>query len=279
MNLVEIKNDQPVTTSLQVAENFEKRHTHVLEAIEKKLHSAENSAQYKNMFLEGSYKDSSGKENKLYYMNKNGWTFIVMGFNGKKADRFKLQYIEQFDRMEEYIKSNVSIDSTLSIESETKRMNAEARLKNANSRLAKTFVELSKDATTEVNKALLQSKAVEVLTGEKLLEMPTLKEKLFDCDRIAERLGVLSKSGKSHGTAVSQIIQKHISVGESEFEIVPESVNGWSGSVVKYSESVIGKVENWLKDNNFPTIISGSKKNYHVVYRDLSLANLVSLHN
>lgn len=103
-SLVIMKNQQAVTTSLQVAEGFAKRHTHVIEAIEKKISSAENSAQYKNMFAEGFYQDSSGKSNKLYYMTKDGFTFIAMGFTGAKADKFKLLYIEQFNQMEQHIK-------------------------------------------------------------------------------------------------------------------------------------------------------------------------------
>lgn len=52
-NLVIMKNQQAVTTSLQVAEVFEKQHKHVIEAIEAKIQSAENSAYYQNMFAEG----------------------------------------------------------------------------------------------------------------------------------------------------------------------------------------------------------------------------------
>lgn len=102
--LVVIENEQVVTTSLRVAEVFEKQHKHVIEAIELKIQSAENSAHYKKMFAEGSYKDSRGRNQKLYYLNKDGWTFIAFGFTGRKADEFKLKYIEAFNRMEEQIK-------------------------------------------------------------------------------------------------------------------------------------------------------------------------------
>lgn len=112
-DLVIMKDQQAVTTSLQVAEGFGKRHTHVIEAIENKIHSAENSAQYENMFAEGSYQDRSGKSNKMYYMNRDGFTFIAFGFTGAKADEFKLQYIQAFNEMESYIKeTQVKIPQT-----------------------------------------------------------------------------------------------------------------------------------------------------------------------
>lgn len=104
--LVIMKDQQAVTTSLQVAEVFGKNHYHVLEAIDNKIHSNENSGQYNSMFVEGEYKDKSGKRNKMYYMNHDGFTFIAFGFTGKKADEFKLKYIDAFNKMEETIKEH-----------------------------------------------------------------------------------------------------------------------------------------------------------------------------
>lgn len=106
-DLVIMKDKQAVTSSLQVAEVFDKQHKHVMEAIKNKLNSAENSAQYNSMFAEGVYKDKSGKSNPMYYMNRDGFSFIVMGFTGHKADNFKLRYIKAFNEMEDQVKFQV----------------------------------------------------------------------------------------------------------------------------------------------------------------------------
>ena len=106
-DLVIMKNKQAVTSSLQVAEVFDKQHKNVVQAIENKLDSAENSAQYDSMFSKGFYKDRSGKSNPMYYMNRDGFSFIAFGFTGKKADTFKLKYIEAFNSMEEQVKFQV----------------------------------------------------------------------------------------------------------------------------------------------------------------------------
>lgn len=50
-DLVIMHDQQAVTTSLVLAEAFEKQHKHVIEAIEKKISTAENSALLKNMFI------------------------------------------------------------------------------------------------------------------------------------------------------------------------------------------------------------------------------------
>ena len=105
--LVIMHDQQAVTTSLILAEAFEKQHKHVIEAIEKKISTAENSALLKNMFVEDSYIASNGKQNKMYYLNRDGFTFIAMGFTGKKADEFKLKYIEAFNKMEQIVKQEL----------------------------------------------------------------------------------------------------------------------------------------------------------------------------
>lgn len=102
-NIVFLKNENAMTDSLVVAESFGKQHRHVLEKIEKIIadDSAENSAQ---CFIKTKYKDSSGKWNPKYLMNRDGFTFLVMGFTGKKANEWKWRYISAFNSMESFIK-------------------------------------------------------------------------------------------------------------------------------------------------------------------------------
>lgn len=149
----------------------------------------------------------------------------------------------------------------------TKRMNAEARLKNANARQAKLLAELSRDTKSDVNKILLQDKAVEVMTGQKLLDMPPLGSKFYSASEIAKRFGVYSKTDKVHETAVSQLIKTYIDVSESEVKEFPGAKENWSGSVTKYAETVLDKVEEWLQDNGYPTVIQTTDKNYYVNYK------------
>lgn len=98
MDLVVIQNRQAVTTSLQVAESFEKRHDNVMADI--KNLTTENSG-VKNFFHEGTYTNGRGREYPMYYMNRDGFTLLAMGFTGSKALEFKLKYIEAFNQMEQ----------------------------------------------------------------------------------------------------------------------------------------------------------------------------------
>ncbi|HHX0219674.1 TPA: ORF6N domain-containing protein [Enterococcus faecalis] len=198
----------------------------------------------------------------IYILSERGYAKLLKILEDDTAWEIYDQLVDNYFSYRKTVKSISSDASDIDI----KRMNAEARLRNAKVREAKLLAELSAEAKTDVNKVLLQDKAVEVLTGSKLLEMPKLKQKLYDTDEIAKKLGVLSKSGQPHGTAVSQIIQRHIHIEEGESEILPESKGSWSGSVIKYGESVIKKVREWLEKMNYPSQINGGRRNYHVTY-------------
>ena len=100
-NLVQVAEGQVVVSSRQVADHFEKRHTHVLTVIKEILNSAENSAQW---FFKAEYKDASGKSNPEYLMNRDGFSLLVMGFTGKKALEWKIKYIQAFNAMEEELR-------------------------------------------------------------------------------------------------------------------------------------------------------------------------------
>ena len=101
--LVEIKKvnkeEIAVCTSLDVAETFGKEHRHVLEDI-RRIGTSISTAEFSALFCDDSYIASNGKRNPMYVMNRDGFTLLVMGYNGEKAIQFKLDYIKQFNTME-----------------------------------------------------------------------------------------------------------------------------------------------------------------------------------
>lgn len=96
-NLVLNDNGKVITNSLLVAERFEKQTQHVNEAIKKLITSIENPT---DLFTESRYEDSYGRVQFCYAMNRDGFSLLVMGFTGKKALQFKLEFIAAFNAME-----------------------------------------------------------------------------------------------------------------------------------------------------------------------------------
>ena len=108
-NLVVLKEQQVVTTSLQVAETFEKQHKHVLDSLDELMGVAENSA---DLFWEDTYIHPQNKQSyRMIFMNRDGFTLLAMGFTGKKALEFKLKYIKAFNDMESHIKQQLDMSN------------------------------------------------------------------------------------------------------------------------------------------------------------------------
>lgn len=109
--LVTSYNGVLVADSVQVAEQFGKKHKDVLEAVDKLAYeiaarSAGNSADY---FIQDTYKDVRNRTQRKYLLTRDGFGLLVMGFTGPAALHWKLLYIEAFNKMEEALRSTVDI--------------------------------------------------------------------------------------------------------------------------------------------------------------------------
>lgn len=105
--LVEIKNNQVVVNSRDVAEHFGKRRDHVLRDIEELIRK--DPPKIGEMFHRVETPDSYGRMQKSYYMNRDGFSLLVMGFTGEEAIEWKLKYIEAFNEMEKKLKNPLAL--------------------------------------------------------------------------------------------------------------------------------------------------------------------------
>ena len=96
-----IENGTTMTDSRNISENFGKRHDHVLRDIENIKKDLPN---FGEMFWEGEMLDSYGRPQKVYYMNRDGFSLLAMGFTGPKALEWKIKYITAFNKLEKSIK-------------------------------------------------------------------------------------------------------------------------------------------------------------------------------
>lgn len=170
-----MKDQQAVTDSLKVADAFNKKHKNVMQSIDNKIHSAENPAQFKKMFVEATYQDASGKSNRMYYMNRDGFTFIAMGFTGRKADDFKLKYIQAFNEMEKQIR-------------QPKSERLEIMKKNSATKGAGVLYKIAMATDSNISRQKLLHKAAEALTGEKLV--PVMQDKYYSVEEVGQQLSL-----------------------------------------------------------------------------------------
>ena len=111
---VENVNGILVTTSNRVAEELGVNHKDLLEKIDgyiEKFNRAELSAQF---YIPYNYIASNGKSNRNYLITKKGVAQLVGGYSAAVPRAFELNvdYINEFERMENYIKGEFQLPKT-----------------------------------------------------------------------------------------------------------------------------------------------------------------------
>lgn len=97
--LVFLENDRLVTDSLTIAETFDKEHRRVMQDIRELECSEEFRVHH---FVHTPYvHEQNGQTYHRYLISQDGFSFLVMGYTGKKAAEFKERYINEFNRMRE----------------------------------------------------------------------------------------------------------------------------------------------------------------------------------
>ena len=243
--LVEIVNQQVVTSSQKVAEVFGKQHKNVLQAIESI--KAEKSALIK-FFYEDTYKSGTGKSYKRYLMNRDGLSLLVMGFNGEKALEWKIKYIEAFNEMEKKL--------------QTPQLSPNPHYRT---RLIKTAVRDiggTADAISEVfgvKKGMATAAAMELIGKAYGIDTQPLRQLLppeqspglLNPTRIARALGIVNKKGTPDPSAVNRKLaqlglQERVNgqwaltkAGLNYGEMIPYTNNGHSGYQINWSQKVM----------------------------------------
>ncbi|MDF2537701.1 MAG: phage regulatory protein rha family [Herbinix sp.] len=132
-DLVILKGNEAVCDSLEVAERFHKRHQEILYAIEGRKCSCNGKGCKKcdgrgyqqlgllqedleigakshlsKMFRKSTYTDTGRRKRPIYYINRDGFSILTMGFTGSEALQWKLDYIKAFNSMEKLIQEQQS---------------------------------------------------------------------------------------------------------------------------------------------------------------------------
>lgn len=97
--MVSNQNGEAKTTSYAVAEAFGKRHSDVLRSIKNMKCSQKFRERNFAFTLENKQIGNTKRNTGFYHMTERGFMFLVMGFNGEKADAIKESFIDAFEWM------------------------------------------------------------------------------------------------------------------------------------------------------------------------------------
>ena len=101
LNAVYIENGQVLTDTFAVARIFNKAHADVMRDVRRILSEIDMEWGIR-AFAETPYTHpQNGQTYVMYAMTEDGFTLLAMGYTGREAMQFKVQYIQEFRRMKE----------------------------------------------------------------------------------------------------------------------------------------------------------------------------------
>ena len=185
-NLVHMFKNQVVVSSVQLAEHFDKRHCDILRLLNALLRSA-NKQRLSKHFFKSNYKDETGKNNTMYLMDRDGFSLLVMSFKGEKALKWKLDFIDAFNAMEQEIRNN---EHKLNTDLKDKIYNTSIKLEKVKI-IHNRLIEESTNQSALLNEKraeLLRYKAFRDLIIAKQLENDSAGLSYDDVDEIDNRI-------------------------------------------------------------------------------------------
>ena len=211
---IQNKDGVAVVSSRVIAYDFDKRHDHVLRDIENLIKDMGATQNWGDLFIESKYQHPQNKQwYKEYLLTRDGFSLLVMGFTGKEALQWKLQYIEAFNKMEEQIKQQNNPYAHLSKEFQAIIMHDEKIMK-----LERRVEQMEENAKLDPAEYSLVSKRVSsrVYEVQKERQMNLNKKQIGELFRALNR-DILEITGVKTRT---QLRQKHLNM-------VLDFINDW----------------------------------------------------
>ncbi|EAH5835199.1 hypothetical protein EBI22_07665 [Campylobacter coli] len=98
---LEVVDNAVYTTSLSVAEVFNKNHKNII----RKINEFPKDNFTKLNFELSKYIDSTGRILPCYKITRDAFSLLVMGFTGEKAYKWKIEFIKAFNEMEKRLRN------------------------------------------------------------------------------------------------------------------------------------------------------------------------------
>lgn len=226
--------------SREVAEMMEVSHPDLLRKIDGINEDFRKSKiAFSKYWEESSYRVVGQARNyRRFLITKRGCEFLAHKTTGTKGNLFTDRYMDRFEQMKEYIEDEVK---TINNEkpSRLEEMETETKLNNSQTRKANSLMRMHKQCSDPIVKELLFKKAVEILTGKKLIDNT---RKTYSAEEIGKKLGITANK-------VGRIANANNLKTERYGELVATEYNDKAqGSTFRYYDTVIPVIEKILKE-------------------------------
>ena len=260
--------NQLVTSSQIVAAYFEKKHCDVLRIIN---NIKTQNCVLTSMLYTASYKTGTGKRYPMYFMNRDGFSLLAMGFTGKKALEWKIRYIQAFNEMERKLKEQENPTAqNCTVNSKTPdvappevlaQARAKTMLMNARTRQAKLWKTLA-DESTGTYREICKVYAANILAGREVLPLPKPPKNTMTATELGEATGL---TAMNVGLLANKYNLKTAAFGQWVYNTLK---NGRQIESFRYYESAIPVIKE---------LAEAEKKDRELKVRvaDMSIAELV----
>lgn len=254
-----------VVDSRDVAKMVGKDHAHLMRDIDGYISTLrESKIGFSEFFISSAYKvNGNNKTYPCYLITKKGCEFVANKLTGEKGIIFTAAYVNAFHYMED------KLSGKLPAKTSSKKFSLASfnHLLEINIRQMKAAAEPATHIASWTN-----GMTREVLSpfGIAVPALPDAIPNTYDATEMAKKLGVYSKNGNPHPQAITAII-KEIGITPKETFTTETTVHFGKKDVpdVRYTESVLEKVREWLEEHHYPNPISGIKKSYYVIYKNI----------
>lgn len=100
--IVFVDGSKIVTDSLAIAREYGKQHKNVLQKIERSIEKCKKFGITELIFKPSEYKDSTGKLNRKYFLNRDAYLEVAVTFTGDRAFQLRIVFIKAFNRLEAF---------------------------------------------------------------------------------------------------------------------------------------------------------------------------------
>lgn len=232
VDLVEIINEmRKVESELTDKRYIELQHKDFIKKIRTEVQTL------KNLGLEGernfspiSYMDKSNRKKPCYSLTRDGMLQML----NSESVYVRAKTIEHINKLESKIKTLEvkKVDKLTEMETETK-------LNNSQTRKANSLMRMHKECNDPIVKELLFKKAIETLTGKKLIDNT---RKTYSAEEIGKKFGISANR-------VGRIANANNLKTEQYGEMVAIEYNDKAqGSTFRYYDTVIPAIEKLLKE-------------------------------
>lgn len=107
--IVFVKKDHVFTDSKTIANEFGRRHDNIIRLIEECISDLQNvdtehNLTFEEMVTKSNIGSGARRNTITYNLNRDAFMFLMMKMQGKKADEYKIRFIQAFNAMEQWIK-------------------------------------------------------------------------------------------------------------------------------------------------------------------------------